>query len=472
MIADTCQRENVIRDNLVCMQGVSVRFGKIVALDRVNLQVGRNEIVALIGDNGVGKSTLIKALIGCHTTEAGEIYFDGRKVDFRSPREARLAGIETGYQDFALVDILSVSRNFFLGREHLRSVGPFKLLDHRKMDEVTRVQLEALGFQGRIDPHQSVSQLSGGERQMIAIARAIYFGAKLLILDEPTSALPESGVELVLGAVKKAKKAGLSVIFVTHKVGEIFQVADRFVVLQKGRNYADFRREDTNLRELERLFIHSRLTVMHEMAASIAHQVRNPLSVMRVSVEMLRDNFPAQGKKEEFGEIVHLLLNEIGSLQHVVDNFLEFARPPKDQRSLAPVEETIRAAMEGIPLANFPQHRVSVSIQEGIQYTMDKNLIQQAIGNLLLNALEATPREGKVEVRAFVHNGHLCIEVQDWGSGIDDETRKRIFDFFYTTKKTGAGLGLAIVHRIVEQHGGTIIVNSAPGVGSTFRIEI
>ncbi len=298
MTADTSLRENVIRDNLVCMQGVSVRFGKIVALDRVNLQVGRNEIVALIGDNGVGKSTLIKALIGCYAIEAGEICFDGRKVNFRSPREARLAGIETGYQDFALVDILSVSRNFFLGREHHRSVGPFKLLDHRKMGEVTRAQLEALGFQGRIDPHQSVSQLSGGERQMIAIARAIHFGAKLLILDEPTSALPESGIELVLGAVKKAKKAGLSVIFVTHKVGEIFQVADRFVVLQKGRNYADFRREDTNLRELERLFIHSRLTVMHEMAASIAHQVRNPLSVMKVSVEMLRDNFPAQGKKE------------------------------------------------------------------------------------------------------------------------------------------------------------------------------
>jgi two-component system sensor histidine kinase HydH len=212
--------------------------------------------------------------------------------------------------------------------------------------------------------------------------------------------------------------------------------------------------------------------VMHEMAASIAHQVRNPLSVMKVSVEMLRDNFPVERKKKQAAEILHLLLNEIDSLQYVVDNFLEFARPLKDQKVLVPVEETIKAAMDAIPRIHFPDHRISVSVQKGIHYIMDKNLMQQVIGNLLLNALEATPQAGKVEIRAFMENGHLCIEVEDWGTGIDEETRKHIFNFFYTTKKSGAGLGLAIVHRIVEQHGGTIIVNSTPGKGSTFKIII
>jgi simple sugar transport system ATP-binding protein len=465
-------RTDLIDQNLVYMHNVSVHFGKVIALDGVNFRVGHGEIVGLIGDNGVGKTTLAKALIGHYRIASGEVFFRGERVDFKTPREARLAGIETGYQDLALIDMLSVTRNFFLGREIYRPCGLMKVLDQKKMDEVVYEQLAELNFDHKIDTHEPVSSLSGGERQVVAIARALYFAAKLLILDEPTSALTEHEVSPVLKMVTKAKSQGMSVVFITHKVSEVFQVADRFVVLQQGRNYADFYKEDTNLQELEKLFIHSRLTVMHEMAASIAHQVRNPLAVMKVSVEMLKEIHLVKEKEEKCSEILQLLLDEINSLQRVVNNFLDFSKPLKSQKMLVSVEQTIRAALGSLPLSRFDHVQLGCSIQKGIEYLMDPSLMQQAIGNLVMNALEASQEHGKVEVRAFMETNRLCIEVQDWGTGIDEETRQRIFGFFFTTKKRGAGLGLAIVHRIVEQHNGAIVVHSTPGLGSLFRIVL
>lgn len=232
------------------MEDIRVQFGKIVALDGVHFTVGRDEVVGLLGDNGAGKSTLIKSLNGYHRISSGNIYFDGKKADIRSPRDARDAGIETAYQDLALVDLMSISRNFFMGRELVKQIGPFAFLEKKKMERIAAHCLAEVGLKSIRGMHETVAFLSGGERQAIAIGRANYFGAKLLILDEPTAALSVTETEWVLKLVAEAKSRGLSVILISHNAYEVYDVSDRFVVLQHGRNFADIRKEDINPKDL------------------------------------------------------------------------------------------------------------------------------------------------------------------------------------------------------------------------------
>lgn len=249
LVSDQDKRK-IIQENLVFMQNINVRFGKVVALDDVAFSVGHNEVVGLLGDNGAGKSTLIKCLNGYHKVSSGDIYFDGKHADFNSPADARNAGIETAYQDLALVDLMTISRNFFMGRELCKKIGPLKFLDKKKMDQISARSLAEVGLKNIRAMHETVNFLSGGERQAIAIGRANHFGAKLLILDEPTAALSVTETEWVLRLVNEAKQSGLAVILISHNAYEVYDVSDRFVVLQHGKNYANIKKEETDPKEL------------------------------------------------------------------------------------------------------------------------------------------------------------------------------------------------------------------------------
>jgi simple sugar transport system ATP-binding protein len=239
-------------DYLIYADEVTKTFsnGKVVAVNKVNFYVKHNEVVGLLGDNGAGKSTLINLLNGFYKPDGGHIYFDGKPVHFRSPRDARETGIETAYQNLALVNLMSISRNFFLGRELQKKIGPFYFLDTQKMDRIAAQSLSNVGLQSIREMRESVNFLSGGERQAIAIGRAHYFGARLLILDEPTAALSVMETEWVLNLVREAKNKGLSVILISHNAYEAYEVADRFVVMQHGENFSNINREDTNPKEL------------------------------------------------------------------------------------------------------------------------------------------------------------------------------------------------------------------------------
>jgi len=236
-------------DLLVRMEGISKRFGTVQALKAVDFNVKRQEIMGLVGDNGAGKSTLIKILTGVHKPDEGKIYFEGREVSFNSPKEARDLGIETVYQDLALIPLMSITRNFFLGRELVRKVGPLNLMEHRKMDEIAAGALREIGVKVR-SPDEPVAILSGGERQSVAIGRAIHFGAKLLILDEPTAALSIKESQKVLDFVLEAKERGLSIIFITHNIYHVYSVADRFTILEHGHKVAEFAKGDVSAEDI------------------------------------------------------------------------------------------------------------------------------------------------------------------------------------------------------------------------------
>lgn len=239
---------------LVYMERITRRFGLIAALEDVHFTVDRGEIVGLLGDNGAGKSTLIKVLTGVHPPTEGQIYFEGQPVRIASPKVARAMGIETVYQDLALVNLMSISRNFFLGREPVRRLGPFKMLDKEDMNEQTVHALGDIGIEIR-RPEEEVLRMSGGERQSVAIGRAKYFGSKVLILDEPTSALSVGETRKVLSYTKEAKKAGLGVIFITHNIGHVYQVADRFTIISHGHKVGDFMKDEVSQEEISNMIM-------------------------------------------------------------------------------------------------------------------------------------------------------------------------------------------------------------------------
>ena len=224
---------------LLELNNIGRRFGHIVALKGIDFTLRNGEVLALLGDNGAGKSTLIKVITGVYPPSSGVMYFEGRAVRFDSPQDARDLGIETVYQDLALVPSMSIARNFFLGRELTRRVGPFTLFDQAGMDTGAASALGEIGIHIR-SAKESVALLSGGERQSISIARALHFGTRVLILDEPTSALSVGETRKVLGYIAAAKEKGLGVIFITHNISHVFEVADRATILSHGKKVGDF----------------------------------------------------------------------------------------------------------------------------------------------------------------------------------------------------------------------------------------
>jgi simple sugar transport system ATP-binding protein len=223
-------------DLILQLENVSKFFGPVIALSGVTLQLARGEVHCLLGDNGAGKSTLIKMLAGVYVPDAGDYLVNGVPVRFRSPREALDAGIATVYQDLALVPLMSVARNFFMGREPVRRLfGTLPVMDHGLAERTAAAKLAEMGIRVR-DAGQLVGNMSGGEKQCLAIARAIHFGAKVLILDEPTAALGVKQSVNVLKLIARARARGISVIFITHNVNHAYPIGDRFTLLNRGKS--------------------------------------------------------------------------------------------------------------------------------------------------------------------------------------------------------------------------------------------
>ena len=237
---------------IIEMRNIEKHFGSVIALAGVSLAVHPGEVMCLLGDNGAGKSTFIKTMSGVHTPSAGEMVVEGKPVNFTGPREALDAGIATVYQDLAVIPLMSITRNFFMGREPTKGFGPFRYIDFKYCDGVAREEMKKIGIDVR-DPGQAVGTLSGGERQCVAISRAVYFGAKVLILDEPTSALGVRQTSMVLKYVNMVRNKGLGVVFITHNVRHAMAVGDKFTVLNRGKTLDTAKKGEITPEELQNL---------------------------------------------------------------------------------------------------------------------------------------------------------------------------------------------------------------------------
>ncbi len=237
---------------IIHMENIEKHFGNVIALAGVSFDVRPGECHCLLGDNGAGKSTFIKTMSGVHKPSAGEIFFEGKPLEFDSPRDSMEAGIATVYQDLAMIPLMSVTRNFFMGREPTKGKGLLKRFDVETANQITMDEMRKMGINLRA-PDQAVCTLSGGERQTVAIARAVYFGAKVLILDEPTSALGVRQTSNVLATVDRVRKQGIGIVFITHNVRHALAVGDRFTVLNRGKTLGTALKGEITPEELQDL---------------------------------------------------------------------------------------------------------------------------------------------------------------------------------------------------------------------------
>ena len=231
------------------LKSVSKFFGSVLALRDISLHVDPGSVTCVLGDNGAGKSTFIKILSVVHEHSEGQLFCEGDEVQFKSPRDARERGIATVFQDLATVPLMSIWRNFFLGSEPTVGSGPLRRIDVKEAKRVMHDEMRKMGIDVR-DPDQPVGTLSGGERQCLAIARAIHFGAKVLILDEPTSALGVHQASNVLRLIIQSKSNGIGVIFISHNVHHAYVVGDRFTILQRGKSVGTYGKDDISRDQL------------------------------------------------------------------------------------------------------------------------------------------------------------------------------------------------------------------------------
>jgi simple sugar transport system ATP-binding protein len=257
--------------HLLAADNISKYYGNIVALKDISTHVNGGEVTCILGDNGAGKSSFIKILSGVHQPDEGRLLVEGEQMQFASPRDARAKGIATVYQDLAMVPLMSIWRNFFLGAEPRKGFGPLQWFDAAKAKGIVKRELSEMGIDIR-DPDQPVGTLSGGERQSVAIARAVYFGARVLILDEPTSALGVKQAGVVLKYILQARERGVAVIFITHNPHHAYPVGDRFVILNRGQSLGTFEKSQIDRQELVRLMAGGKelAELEHELEAARA----------------------------------------------------------------------------------------------------------------------------------------------------------------------------------------------------------
>ena len=237
------------QENVLEVRNLSKSFGAVQALSNVSFTVGKSEIVGLVGDNGAGKSTIINLLMGVYQPDEGEIYFEGKRVKFDSPRDSRATGIEPVYQNTAVVDMMNLWRNFYLGREVTKSFGPFSVLDKKEMKKKSIEMMWEIGVHVR-EADESVQYMSGGERQSLCIGRCMEFSGKLLLLDEPTAALSLKETDKVLKFAASVREKGLSEIIVDHNIVHIYPIVDRFVIMERGRKVTELRKTDVSAEDV------------------------------------------------------------------------------------------------------------------------------------------------------------------------------------------------------------------------------
>lgn len=281
---------------LIEVQSVSKYFGSVVALKDISMKVHAGEVMCLLGDNGAGKSTLIKILSGVHRPSDGHYMVEGKEARFSSPRDALSAGIATVFQDLAMIPLMGISRNFFLGSEPTQGWGPFRRFNVNYANRVTREELARMGIKIR-DTGQPVGTLSGGERQSVAIARAVYFGAKVLILDEPTAALGVKEAGIVLRYIAQARARGLGVIFITHNPHHAYPIGDHFTLLNRGSSMGTFAKSEISREELTSMMAGGE--ELEELGHELAEFARTDAVASAALAEASRE---IEAEAEEFRE--------------------------------------------------------------------------------------------------------------------------------------------------------------------------
>lgn len=435
-------------DSVVNMQDVSVRFGNIRALSGIDLCIRSGEIVGLLGDNGAGKTTIVQSLTGLCPIDGGRIYLNGTYYPKITTRIARNEGIAAVHQDISSTNHLNVAENFFLGRElRIRKGLPF--LTRKKMGSITTDFIRSLGFSFEKSSRTLLSGLTKGERQVLEIARAFYFYRSLLILDEAASSLAKKDKQRLKELIGRVKDRGGSVLFVTHKVQDIYECADRFVILYGGRNIIKVRKEDAGERDLEKMLISSHLSTVKEMAGGIAHQIRNPLAIMKVSAQVLKDEL--ETGDPGYGRQVEKILYQIDMIDLYVNNFFHFTHDHSPYYREYRIGKIIEEAVRKIPGHKLERVDLQLNLSNADRvYPLVRSNVIQILINVLLYAIDMSEEGTEVKLSAAVQK-ELNIEVSYRSRGANDEFPSGFFYPVDFQNKSEGNLGVTLFHHTFRQ---------------------
>lgn len=451
---------------IVEMEEVGVEFGNVQALDGINLSIHRGEIVALLGDNGAGKSTIAGAVAGMCSFQYGRIILNGTPFTTLNPALVKEYGIEMIQQEIRQADNLTVAKYFFLGREQL--VSRFiPLLASKSMNRRVQEYFDTLELDLGKRPGDRLSTLTKGQRQILDVAIAYYFHSSLIIMDEATNSLSKHEYERVMSLMKKVRERGGAVLVIDHKVQDVFDYADRFLVLYGGRNLVKMKKEATSPREIEKILISSHLSTVKEMAAGITHQIRNPLAIMKVSAQMVREDFRVEQRQEAFHRKVEDVLRDIDMLDLFVHSFFDFTHDHKPYYRNCKVSEVIEEAVSKIPLHVVGERVIEEETPKaGVEYRMIRSNVVQILINLLLLIIENSDPHSYIRIAVSIRR-KLTIEFFYLGSEIPDELENGHYSPLFFRKRSPTGLGATIFHHMFHKQHCSIELGARSGQDSS-----
>lgn len=440
---------------IVELRNVNLRYGNIQVLERIDLSVAQGEVVALVGENGAGKSSLVRIMSGDLVPTSGQVVINGKEVPKLNPTTAVREGIETVMQNGSGHNHLSIAENFFLGREE-RLLPPLPFLARRRMRRLTKRYIDELGFDFHKQPGHPMSLCTAGERQMLEVARACYFHRTLMILDEATSSLSKYNHDRVIEVVSAAKRRGSSVVFVSHRAEDVYKYADRFVLLYGGRSVVKLTKQNSTLRDLQKWLISSHLSTVKQMAESIAHQIRNPLAIITVSAQMLRDEFAVQQNDTEFRNKLRRILNEVDMVELFVNSFLRFTH----EQGVYPAEHDVRSVIEEA-VHRVPEHKrskvtidVRVTPTDSTYFMLRSNVVQVLI-NLFITVIDMVGDGATIGVYTTVGKV-LTIEVRYRGVRIPSGKREELHSLVSVDDESASRLGVVLFHHFFQRQRCTI----------------
>ncbi|MFW6343717.1 MAG: ATP-binding cassette domain-containing protein, partial [Sediminispirochaetaceae bacterium] len=442
------------------------------ALSGISLSLYRGEIVALLGDNGAGKTTVVKTLSGLYPHQEGNIYLHGKLYPCITPAIAREHGIITVHQEFPSSSLLTISQYFFLGNELL--ISPyFPFLDKKRMAQETRKCLDSLGSNFRKQPNDLLSSLTKGERQILEIARAYYFYTSLIILDEATSSLFKTEYEFVMKLIAKVKKEGGTVLLIDHKVQNIYDYVDRFIILYRGNNVIKVDRDEAGTRDIEKMLISSHLSTVKEMAAGIAHQIRNPLAIMKVSAQMIKEDFYVRRRQKDFQHKVDSVLHDIDMIDLYVNNFLNFTHDEEPYSKRHGVGSVIEEAIEKIPDHILGRHSIIRDIRDPeVEYPMMRSNIVVVLINLLLTTLNAAAPDEEIRILSYFRK-QLFIEIHYQGDSVNKSIQTAPYyplSFQENQGRLSTKIGITPLHHLFQHQHCTVEVGADNEEGKYVRL--
>jgi ABC-type sugar transport system ATPase subunit len=459
------------------------------ALRGVTVSLQHGEVHVLLGVDAAGKSTLVKILAGIYQPDSGELYVDGRRVSISTPKAAAALGIGAVHQDVGLVPFMSVVSNLLLDYAPRRRLLVLPLIDWPRIESAAKEVLDLLGVQ--LDLQRQVRDLSLAQQQMVKIVKALTSRPRILLLDEPTYALPDADINRLFRAIRTLASTGVSVLYVSHLLNEVPRIADRVTVLKEGKTLGTMPADQADLRSVVEMLVAETSQAMalreadrlrREFVSLVSHELRTPLATIRGYAETVMSRSWSEEIRQE-------CLENIGRgcerLTELVDNLLDMSSLEKGTLRIEKEEVSLPDLAKRVTLASWRRSRSvrDVALRFPPDFPTvwaDPKRIEQVLNNLLDNAVKYCPHEQTLSVSGTVDDATrmAVVSVEDQGVGIPAEHLERVFERFYrvpnpdTGGVEGSGLGLSICKGIVERHGGQMWVESTVGGGSSFSFSL